>query len=403
MAENNYNELRLWNPRKQYTRICFTWNFPDGKTFEDYPKETYGSNLREETNCSYLLMGAEEVNRKHFQGYIEWEKKKLGSAIMKMFLRVFGQSGHYEDAKGDAEQNLIYITKQDKDAYSWGAPSKGRGRRNDLAELFDMAIAGAGDRELIATDPGRWAVHRRALTEARQLYAPKRTWPSKLIFLWGPTGTGKSMHAEELEPETMTYREPFMNGYTTFNEVILFDDFDWSKMSVKYWLKMCDRYPMTVETKGACVNFAPKTIIFTSNDDPKTWWTTGAHTAPAATLEAVHRRMDEFGTFKHLTSFVPETQRLLSDFIVKEKTETSGATRSTFRASAEGAAGVSQMDIDTESDDERPAKKTKLRDFDEHSDYSNDEYQADPANWAPGCLRGPECSTMRCMCLVDNL
>jgi len=37
-------------------------------------------------------------------------------------------------------------------------------------------------------------------------------------------------------------------------------------------LRLCDRYPMMVETKGGQVQFTAKTIVFTSNTPPSQWY-----------------------------------------------------------------------------------------------------------------------------------
>lgn len=39
-----------------------------------------------------------------------------------------------------------------------------------------------------------------------------------------------------------------------------------------FMLRLCDRYPLSVETKGGAVQFVAKKIIFTSNDHPRDWY-----------------------------------------------------------------------------------------------------------------------------------
>lgn len=73
---------------------------------------------------------------------------------------------------------------------------------------------------------------------------------------------------------------------------------------------------MTVEVKGGYRNWAPKTIIFTSNDDPKDWW---PESRPE-TRAAIHRRMEEFGKTTHLGELVPHT-RSLKDMLIRKRPE----------------------------------------------------------------------------------
>lgn len=156
-----------------------------------------------------------------------------------------------------------------------------------------------------------------------------------MLFLWGPTGTGKTAHAQEAAEagglETISYQDPFILGLVGNCKNVLFDDFDWKKMSPKYWLTLCDRYPMSVNIKGGHKNWAPQTIIFTSNDDPFTWWPE----APAGTRDAIHRRMREFGEVIHMGEFVPPSQKMLTQFFApKESGVAAGSQPELVRSTA---------------------------------------------------------------------
>jgi len=411
-----------WNAGNQYKRLTVTINLLDGKTHSDYDLETFRTRL----NPSYLVMGRETApgtGRKHFQAYVEFGKKLQGQKIDRLFRMTFPlpHSVHYESSKGSAQQNKDYCSKEDKTPFEFGEPAAGQGARTDLATLFQKVKDGAGDLELVETDAAKWAVHRKALSEYRLLCQVKRSWPTQLIFLWGPTGTGKSMHAQELNPEVVTWTKGgFLNGFTGSNSVLLFDDFDWEAMPFRTWLTITDRYPMTINIKGGFANFAPKTIIFTSNDDPKTWW---MEQAPAHSLEAIHRRMDEFGDIKMLGVLVPKAQLLLSKYFAKPAAApTVSAPPVGPAAAGAGAGGVATPDTEivdlTQDDDDdsegngqpklrrSSTKRPRARDWDEHSDASNvdyaednDEWDAYDARFAPGCKHSKGCSTKACYCV----
>lgn len=322
-----------WKPTAQYQRITFTICLPDGKTWEDYDLEIFRTRL----NPTFLIMGKETCptsGTKHFQGYVEFQKKVLGSAMARRVEQTFPRAGtgthsiHYEISAGTAQQNIEYCSKEDKDPFLFGEPMVGKGHRSDLAQLFQAVREGATDVALAEQDPSRWAVHRKALSEYRVLVEKKRDWPMELIFLWGPTRTGKSAQAQHWNPESVDWTGNFLNGFTGSSETLLFDDFEWEKMSAKLWLKITDRYSMVINIKNGFKNFAPRRLIFTSNDDPKDWWPQ----APSATREAVHARMDEFGKTTHLTTAQPWNQPLLSAFFTAPPTvaaapASSGATR----------------------------------------------------------------------------
>jgi len=194
-------------------------------------------------------------------------------------------------------------------------------------------------------------VHHKALTVVRRTLAPQRMQPSRLFFVWGATGTGKTTAAMNCEPDGELPElcgwsaGRFLTGYTGTNPVVLFDDFDWDKMSVKTWLQLVDRWPFTADIKGGEIKFAPTTIIFTSNDDPRSWWPK----APDATRAAVHRRMDEFGITKEVNEKleVGAAQTLLRSYFSptkkpceepSDKGKGPALVRSTAKAS-EAAAG----------------------------------------------------------------
>lgn len=343
-----------WNSKHGYKRITFTINLPDGKTWEDY--DLSALRVRLGPTLNYLLMGfeggTEKTPRKHFQGYLEYSKKKLGSAMDNAFRTYFPLpiSVHYEISSGSAEQNEKYCKGYLPDGslkdlepnkfFEWGTPAPGQGSRSDLANAFSRIKQGATDVELAEESPQLWGQYRKALSEYRTLIEPKRTWPTQLVFLWGPTGNGKTAQAmlHDPMPTAIEYRDPFITGLVGSSETVLFDDFDWKRMPPKYWLKLVDRYPMSVEVKGGSRNWAPKTIIFTSNDDPKTWWPE----APPETLQAVHRRMDEFGKITLLGAPVPHTQRLLSAFFT--------APTAPASAASSGAAKRPAHESDSEDD-----------------------------------------------------
>jgi len=313
---------RTFNEKSTYRRMCVTINLPDGVSWNDATiaraLEALANQLR------YFIAGRETgaEGRHHWQGYIEFDKPKTGGTVLRGFRKAFPLpiSVHLESARGTAEQNIAYCTKEDKSPYVHGEPGQGQGNRNDLNGLFQMVREGATDIELVDSNATQWAHHRKSLADFRLLIAPKRDWETQLIFLWGPTGTGKTMHAQEWSPETVWWTGSFLNGYSGTNPVILFDDFDWERMEWQLFLTMTDRYAMTINVKGGFKNFAPRTIVFTSNSDPKTWYATPK--VRPATLEAIHRRMDEYGESRYLGTLIPKAQNIMQTFFLRAPKKT---------------------------------------------------------------------------------
>jgi len=310
-----------WKSTNQYVRVSFTVNLGDVDSWDDYDLETLVENVK----ASFLIMGREtgDGGRKHFQGYMEFAKKRYGKAIDKAFRITFPLplSVHFEPTLGTAEGNIKYCSKEDKDPFTMGEPLAAAevkaAKKSSIAQAMEDIANGRSMLEVAQKLPGAWAQYRRSLDAYKEMMTRTRSEPTQCIYLWGPTGTGKSMHAQELEPTSVYWTGHFLNGCRGGEEVLLFDDFDYKKMDWQMFLTMTDRYPMTVNIKGGFVNFAPKTIIFTSNSNPKDWYPD----VPTATREAIHRRMDEYGEIRHLGTLVPKEQNILTKYLIKKDKE----------------------------------------------------------------------------------
>jgi len=325
-----------WNPKNQYTRVCFTINLEAGKTWDTLSLDKVVRALRP----IGLIAGKEtapSTGQKHWQGFFVLEKKMLAAKIMKVFAVDF-KGTHFEAARGKNPQAWDYCKKEDPAPYVFGEcppDGPGQGARTDLDALYEMAKGGATDKEMYEADFRRMAQYGKSLRHVRELFASRRTEPSKLIFIWGETGFGKTSQAMKLSPEIIQYRFPFFIGYTGTNETVLFDDFDFATVKLNQMLRIVDRYPYTAEIKGETKVFAPKTIIFTSNDDPTLWFDKDPQHS------AWLRRVSEFGEIMHLGEKVSVTQNLLSKYF-KASPSTGGACAASGSSMVPGAAGPSE-------------------------------------------------------------
>lgn len=73
-------------------------------------------------------------------------------------------------------------------------------------------------------------------------------------------------------PDTQYWkqRSQWWDGYEGQPVVVLDDYYAWLPWDTL--LRICDRYPLLVETKGGQANFVPKTVIITSNTMPHMWY-----------------------------------------------------------------------------------------------------------------------------------
>ena len=114
----------------------------------------------------------------------------------------------------------------------------------------------------------------------RDHYSSRRAKPNPKIYIcWEETGTGKSKWAFDAfggNSDTCYWVAPgfgriWWGGYEGQHTVI-FDDFTPDSMPVQHFKLMTDRYAYRVEGKGTQMAFTSKTIVFTTNANPKSWY-----------------------------------------------------------------------------------------------------------------------------------
>ncbi len=72
----------------------------------------------------------------------------------------------------------------------------------------------------------------------------------------------------------------WFDGYQREHAILLDDFYGWLPWT--FLLKLLDRYPMRVQTKGGVTPFLSKKIFITSNSHPNTWYHYGGHMQYAA-------------------------------------------------------------------------------------------------------------------------
>lgn len=220
----------------------------------------------------YLVYGKEvapTTGTPHLQGFVYFKNTRTLSAVSKDLRRASLQA-----AKGTAQQNREYCTK-DGDFFEDGKiPSQGT--RSDLE----------GVREFVKNNPK--APMRRLLQDTNVNYQAvrlaekyltycetRRDWPMEIIWIWGPSGVGKTRYAFEKHPDAYFKTGPmkWWPGYDA-HEVVIVDDFRESDCDWTYLLHLTDTKPFTIEYKGGERQMLAKTIYFTSPYPPEEAFTT---------------------------------------------------------------------------------------------------------------------------------
>lgn len=219
---------------------------------------------------------------KHVQGYVEFFNPQRLTFLQKSF----GRRAKYLVARGTGEECRMYCTKEDtrcaeanSGPWEWGELLR-QGQRSDLEDvkrrLDDGATMGAISREFF----GQFIRYNRGFEKYALLNPRERERPPHVIIMSGPTGLGKTRMAKSRGCFTdVCWKPPYdgsgadhwFDGYCG-QRVFLWDEFTEGQCKLPFLLRLLDRYPLMVQTKGTYINFTPEEIILTTNENPNDWY-----------------------------------------------------------------------------------------------------------------------------------
>ncbi len=255
----------------RFRNVVFTWNDPDGLLFFDSEK------------MEYLVYQEEqgESGNYHLQGYCEFTEQLRLNAVKDL---LGGATVHIERRRGSQAQAIAYCKKEDSrvahtEPYEYGEPRL-QGKRMDLEGFKGAVMGGSRMRELLDDHWGVVARYPKFYQTLTLLNRPKRTTDLVVSLLIGGTGLGKTRHVmEKYEGSDDFYIGALDNGTMWFDSydgqsVVLLDDFSGasSHFPLCSLLRLLDRYPLLVPTKGGHTWWLPNEVFVTTNLLPKLWY-----------------------------------------------------------------------------------------------------------------------------------
>lgn len=276
---------------------CFTVNNPDASDI---------ALLQCPTNVRFLaaVMETGEEGTPHYQGYLELDRHRRLSFVKKILPRA-----HLEVRRGTAIQALTYCLKtlteeqrshlttlqpgtymsdsqntpglppiiiMSTDARSVNAilseskPDK-ETKEQKLQRLKDAIDEGKSEKQLAEIDFPLFLQHYKGLQHYRMLSTSPRSSEVEVIVIIGKTGVGKSRYCFENYPDAYwKQRSAWWCNYSGQSEIVIDEFYGW--LPFDQLLRICDRYPLLVETKGGQVQFLGTKIILTSNVAPERWY-----------------------------------------------------------------------------------------------------------------------------------
>lgn len=252
------------------------------------------------TTLDYYCMADEiggETETYHTHLYVHFASRVRVSTVKKHF-----PPAHIEVANGTAKQNIDYVKKAGKWADTeksetrvegtfeeWGTVPHAKGRRQEMAELYDMVKAGYTNSEIINENPD-YIVYLDKLDKLRTMllvdkYKGTRRLDLKVVYLYGATGQGKTRSVLDTYGDSSVYKVTnYKNPFDLYacQPVMCFDEFR-SQLPISDMLEYLDVYPLILPARYNDKVMCAEIIYMTSNlaledqyshvqtDSPETW------------------------------------------------------------------------------------------------------------------------------------
>lgn len=255
----------------------------------EYPDDCKGYKTQRGELVVIYTHGQEEVGGNtaghHLQFYVEFKKKVKLSTLK----NVFSKRIHWEIRKGTSEQADDYCGKDDTRVVGGITWQKGerskvtKGSRTDLDSVREMVLSGSKRKAIAMEHMGTFVRYHRGIDAwanaiGISLDEPQKKWSERTCHIfYGPSGTGKSLAAEQqIGDDTVYFPEQNAQGMLSFENYcgqqwILLDDFEPKTLSMGVLKRMMDNRPCTLPGRGVARQAQHKGVIITTNHYPETW------------------------------------------------------------------------------------------------------------------------------------
>lgn len=228
---------------------------------------------------------AKTTGTPHLQGFFESEKRIALSKAKKLM------PGCWVDIMaGRLDQSEDYCSKQGT-LVELGKPPANRitQARNQAQHWKDMyKLAREGDyAKCLEFDP-KWTINNKRKIDAWHADFANDTSSTSTyrnVYIWGPTGCGKTFFAHSIAPDAFPKNcSKWWDEYRGQDDVII-DDIHPSHANPEIFKVWCEKRAFVAETKGSSMLIRPRRFIFTSNYPMSEIWTSESDCA------AMKRRM----------------------------------------------------------------------------------------------------------------
>lgn len=225
-----------------------------------------------QTVCSYVVYGREvgAEGTPHLQGFLCLKAKKRMATLKKLLPRA-----HLEvKSKRSTMEEASTYCKKDGNFWEFGSlPEDGTAKglkviADNYEETVELAKAGRTD-EIGAEHLLKYYNTIKKIAHDNKKMPENLTWTNPPnIWIWGPTGTGKSYRAREILGDDFYIKIAANKWWDKYNgqDGVLIEDVDVTHSYMGYYFKIwADKYAFSVEVKCSGDLIRPKVIIITSN------------------------------------------------------------------------------------------------------------------------------------------
>lgn len=267
--------------QKEYRHLAFTWN-----NYQEVDWEDTLIKAVTKLNVNYIIFAREiapTTGTLHLQGYMQFEKKKYFSTIVKCL-----PGCHITKVNGSSQDNINYCNKVDNEPYEWGiVRSIARGRAKQQADwAFLINKAEEGDLLYIKENhPREYLVYFNTFKKIQVENLKPVAKVRGCFWIWGKPRVGKSRYCHQTWPNAYWKNaNKWWDGYKGELEVVL-DDLGTPVLGelLKRW---ADRYKVIAEVKTSATALVYETFVVTSNFHPDELF----RELPQVTREALRER-----------------------------------------------------------------------------------------------------------------
>jgi len=233
------------------------------------------------TKAHYAVAGFETApttGQRHLQGYVQLDGKLRLTQLKKLDCAL---TVCWFPARGDEQDNEAYCTKEGGEILRCGDEPRVINAGKRVKRDYGRAIKLAREQEMetLRTDlPQMYLQYYRSLEDIqkRSMATPEPlSHTTKHLWLYGPTGTGKSRSARDLFQRLgLSYCTKLHNKWFSpdnrNSEALLIDDLglETGRMLVNYLKQWLDIYAFSAEFKGGLATIRPELYVITSNYHP---------------------------------------------------------------------------------------------------------------------------------------